>query len=299
MVKNTPLSLDDLFGGCDFKQKENSLTKVNHDIIDTYPNQPRYLTQENIEKGFLESVKAYGVYEPVILSVQKNGRRLMLAGHKRLLANKLAGYEEILAIEKHGLEQWQEKIIVAHTNFQQGIQNMSQTERYRSMSLEMEALVQFRQYLRDNKLDLSGEIELDGRVFKFEHLEKSREIIAKRYSVKPSDVQRMMRLKYLSADFMHLLDEKKMPLNAGVALSYLTTEQQNQVYSTLDNIKITLEKAVALRELSEQEMLSEDKIAEILNGICTKTAKEKRVALSPKLINTYFTGKAQNILQAF
>lgn len=296
MAKNTPLSLDDLFGGCHVEQAENVLTKTCHDLIDEYPNQPRYLTQENLDKGFLESVKACGVYEPVILSIQKNGRRLMLAGHKRLLANKLAGNTEIIAIEKQGLEQWQEKIIVGHTNFQQGVQNMSHSERYRSMSLEMDALVQFRQYLKDNKLDTKGEIVLNGQVFQLEHLEKSRDLIAKRYHISGSDVQRIMRIKYLCKQFMLLLDKKDLPFRAAVALSYLTENQQEELYNALGDTKITVDKATTLKELSEQNLFLVDNVLQVLNSTDITPCKENRVSLAPKLITTYFTGKSQEYI---
>lgn len=102
MVKKTGLGkgLDALFGPTPEEEqvKENDVLK-NLKITDVEPNreQPRKnFNQEAIEE-LAESIKEYGLIQPIIVS-KKDGYYCIIAGERRWRACKLAGLEKIPAI---------------------------------------------------------------------------------------------------------------------------------------------------------------------------------------------------------
>jgi len=74
------------------------VTEVPLDLICTNPDQPRKSFQENELKELSESIKEYGVLQPIILKKDKFGLYILIAGERRLRAATLAGLTKIPAV---------------------------------------------------------------------------------------------------------------------------------------------------------------------------------------------------------
>ncbi|WP_071026172.1 ParB/RepB/Spo0J family partition protein [Peptoniphilus raoultii] len=79
--------------------EKNIFMEINLELIMTNENQPRkYFDQESL-KELSESIKNYGIIEPLIL--KKDGDKfLVISGERRFRAAKLAGLERVPAIIK-------------------------------------------------------------------------------------------------------------------------------------------------------------------------------------------------------
>ena len=102
MAKNTGLGkgLDALFGNVKMEEEiqENDVLR-NLKITEVEPNrdQPRKnFDQESLE-GLAESIKTYGVIQPIVVS-KKDGYYAIIAGERRWRASKIAELKEIPAI---------------------------------------------------------------------------------------------------------------------------------------------------------------------------------------------------------
>jgi len=115
MAKMTGLGkgLDALFGGMPVEEEqmqENDILK-NLKITEVEPNrnQPRKnFEQESLEE-LAESIKTYGIIQPIVVS-KKDGYYSIVAGERRWRAAKLAGLEEIPAIVRDDDEQINKEI---------------------------------------------------------------------------------------------------------------------------------------------------------------------------------------------
>lgn len=67
------------------------------DLIDPNPYQPRKEFDETALQSLAESIKAYGVIQPIVVSSATGGRYHLVVGERRLRAAKLAGLREIPA----------------------------------------------------------------------------------------------------------------------------------------------------------------------------------------------------------
>ena len=128
MPKMTGLGkgLDALFGGAPMEMQDNKSEQVEDNenlktlkITEVEPNrdQPRKnFKQESLEE-LAESIKTYGVIQPIVVSKQ-DGYYGIVAGERRWRAAKLAGLEEIPAIIRENDDEQTNKEIALIENIQ-------------------------------------------------------------------------------------------------------------------------------------------------------------------------------------
>lgn len=78
---------------------ESDIKEINLSEIRSNPYQPRKTFNEDALKELAESIKNYGVFQPIIVKKSIKGYDL-IAGERRVRASKLAGLEKIPAIVK-------------------------------------------------------------------------------------------------------------------------------------------------------------------------------------------------------
>lgn len=81
----------------DLSQNTERIQYISIDDIVPNPYQPRKSFSEESIKELSESIKTYGLLQPIIV-YEEEDRYVLIAGERRLKAAKLAGFEEIKAI---------------------------------------------------------------------------------------------------------------------------------------------------------------------------------------------------------
>ena len=74
-------------------------------LIDVNPNQPRKNFEPTALKELADSIKVHGIFQPIILNKNADGRFIIVAGERRFRASKIAGLKTIPAIVKNYTEQ--------------------------------------------------------------------------------------------------------------------------------------------------------------------------------------------------
>jgi ParB family chromosome partitioning protein len=77
--------------------KETEQTKIQIDLIDANPWQPRTDFEEESLQELAQSIKIHGLIQPITVRKMENGRYQLIAGERRLRASKIAQLEEIPA----------------------------------------------------------------------------------------------------------------------------------------------------------------------------------------------------------
>lgn len=77
--------------------KIDGVSDIELSLIDNNPNQPRKNFDATALNELAESIKRYGVVQPVVL-VKRNNRYLIVAGERRFRASKIAGLKKIPAV---------------------------------------------------------------------------------------------------------------------------------------------------------------------------------------------------------
>ena len=79
---------------------DKNIQEIPVNQIDANPNQPRKAFNEETLKKLEQSIKKYGVVQPVIVRKKDNGNYELIAGERRLRAAKNAQFEKIPVVIK-------------------------------------------------------------------------------------------------------------------------------------------------------------------------------------------------------
>lgn len=75
--------------------KQDSVGKIRIDSIEVNPNQPRAKFDEEALRELADSIKTYGLIQPITVRPIANGKYQLISGERRLRACKLAGLQDV------------------------------------------------------------------------------------------------------------------------------------------------------------------------------------------------------------
>ena len=219
----------------------------------------------------VESIREHGVICPLIVRPGKEDGYEIIAGHRRKRACELLGLETVPCFIRD-LTDEEATITMVDSNIQR--EELLFSEKAFAYKMKLDAVRKQGQRTDLTSRQLVGKLEAADEVG-----EKSGE--------SGRQIQRFIRLTFLIKPLLDYVDEKRIPFNAGIELSYLKPEEQEQIYQTIERLCVfpSLAQAKRLKELSREGKLDE-------NGIEIVLSDEKPVALAVRLqrkkLNEYF-----------
>jgi len=249
-------SVDDLFSTEESRvdsQREKVLEIPLSEISD-FPNHPFKVKADEAMLEMADSVKQYGVLVPGLVRPKADGGYEMVAGHRRKKASELAGRETMPCIVRN-LDDDEATIIMVDSNLQR--ENILPSEKAFAYKMKLEAMK--RQAGRPSK-ENSVQVELN---FKGQ---QSRDILAKQTGESGPQIFRYIRLTELIPSILEMVDEKRIAFNPAVEISYLTENEQQDLYKTMQSEDCTpsLSQAQRMKKLSQDGRLNIDVIFSIL-----------------------------------
>ena len=246
--------LDDLFS-TDESRAEAQLEKVvmlNPADISDFPSHPFKVKQDEAMAEMVDSVKQYGVLVPALVRPKADGGYEMVAGHRRKCAATLAGITEMPCIVRN-LTDDEATIIMVDSNLQR--ETILPSEKAFAYKMKLEAMK--RQAGRP-KNSAPLEPNLKGT--------RSNEELAANSPDSRSQIQRYIRLTELIPPVLDMVDNGKIAFRPAVELSYLSKEQQQSLYDTMECEDCTpsLAQAIKMKEFSRNGKLSAEVILSIM-----------------------------------
>ena len=247
--------LDDLFS-TDESRAEAQLEKVvtlNPADISDFPNHPFKVKQDEAMAEMVDSVKQYGVLVPALVRPKADGGYEMVAGHRRKCAATLAGITEMPCIVRN-LTDDEATIIMVDSNLQR--ETILPSEKAFAYKMKLEAMK--RQGQRSDLTSAPLEPKLKGS--------RSNEELAASSPDSRSQIQRFIRLTELIPPVLDMVDSGKIAFRPAVELSYLSKEQQQSLYDTMECEDCTpsLAQAIKMKEFSRDGKLSAEVILSIM-----------------------------------
>ena len=269
--------LDDLFS-TDESRAEAQLEKVvtlNPADISDFPNHPFKVKQDEAMAEMVDSVKRYGVLVPALVRPKADGGYEMVAGHRRKCAATLAGITEMPCIVRN-LTDDEATIIMVDSNLQR--ETILPSEKAFAYKMKLEAMK--RQGQRSDLTSAPLEPKLKGS--------RSNEELAASSPDSRSQIQRFIRLTELIPSVLDMVDSGKIAFRPAVELSYLSKEQQQSLYDTMECEDCTpsLAQAIKLKEFSRDGKLSTEVILSIMQE--EKPNQREQFKMSKERISKYF-----------
>lgn len=269
--------LDDLFS-TDESRAEAQLEKVvtlNPVDITDFPNHPFKVKQDEAMAEMVDSVRQYGVLVPALVRPKADGDYEMVAGHRRKCAAMLAGITEMPCIIRN-LTDDEATIIMVDSNLQR--ETILPSEKAFAYKMKLEAMK--RQGQRSDLTSAPLEPKLKGS--------RSNEELAASSPDSRSQIQRYIRLTELIPPVLDMVDGSKIAFRPAVELSYLSKEQQQSLYDTMECEDCTpsLAQAIKMKEFSRDGKLTEEVILSIMQE--EKPNQREQFKMSKERISKYF-----------
>ena len=242
---------DELFMD-DSSRKEEKLPRI-YDIplseIDDFPDHPFQVKLDEDMAQLVKSILANGIITPVTLRKKGDGRYEMIAGHRRKKACEIAGFTTIKAEIKE-LTQEEATIFMVESNLQRSTILPSE----KAFAYKMRLVAMNRQGQRSvTSSPLGTRLRSD-------------EVLAQQTGDSRNQIHRYIRLTYLIKPLLDMVDGERIALRPAVELSYLQTQEQQDLLEAVAYVDATpsLAQAIKMKNLSRSAGLNADTILAIM-----------------------------------
>ena len=194
------------------------LVEYSDDAFESITGRPQPFkahSQESLE-SLSKSIKENGVINPIIVRPLEDGKYQILAGRNRARASRICGKTDIPAIVRADIDDIGAAMIMLDTNLEQR-PHLSYSEKAYAYKMRVDlgrSQGQRTDIEGGKKVDVLSEIGKDNN--------DSRRTVAY-----------LIRLTYLILPLIEMIDDGRLGFKIGVAISYLTTETQNLLYSEI------------------------------------------------------------------
>lgn len=252
----------------DVKEDTNKSIMISIDKLEDYPNQPFKRYSEEKQKEMIESIKLNGIINDLIVRPLPNGNYQILSGHNRKDCAKIVGLTEVPCKIKDNMTDDDASLILIDSN-----------------------LIQRKDFLPS---ELAKGLMMKKDIYKKRNVRSDFfEEIGKEQNMSRGNIQRYLRLNYLNPKLLEMVDNKEINIKLGEELSFLKEEEQEFLASLIyPNVqKLTTNQVKKLKEESNADTLTEEKIIEILEKKENEDNEEEdsgEVTFSSEELDKYF-----------
>lgn len=219
------------------KEGEGFSIRLHPDYFFDFLDHPFSVNREVADyKDLYDSIKANGINEPVKARPREGGGLELISGHRRHDIAKQLNYPVPVIIEQVDTNDAQIECVDGNLHRQ----DIPTSELARAAKMKMEALA--RKAGRRSKMDqLTGPSK------------RTDQIVAEDMGMSRNQVNRLVRIDSLVPELKQQVDDKKLPFNTAVELSYLKPEEQGKVvdYMKKEEVVPSLAQATQLKEASK------------------------------------------------
>jgi len=215
-------------------------------------------------KELFQSIKRFGVKDPVLARFGKDGELEIISGQRRHLIATELNYPVPAIIQQ--LDDDDARILVADGNLHR--EHISTYDLSRAVKMKSESM--------KHKV---------GRRSKFDTGPKKQytdEAIAAEMGMSTAKLNRLMKLSEATKQICDLVDDNTIPLSVAYNIAFLTPKVQDTVADLIGiNVKVNNENTQLLKKVAEKESLTEKKIRDVLEGNYPPKVVEKPKPVTP------------------
>ena len=254
------------------KELKETIQSIPIEYIDDYPNHPFKIQDDEQMQKLIQSIQDYGVITPVVVRKKEDDRYELISGHRRKYACKFLGIEHLPVIVRD-LSREEAVISMVDSNLQR--EHILPSEKAFAYKMKMDAMKR-----QGSRTDLTSR-PVGEKLLTVEKVSDDSEDSARQ-------VHRYIRLTELTSELLELVDQGRIAFRPAVELSYLSEEEQRDLWETIDCEDVTpsYSQALRMRELSRQGQLDMDTIFAIMRE--EKPNQKEQVKIPMDRFSKYF-----------
>jgi len=226
---------------------------------------------EDMEKT-VDSIRQFGVLNPVIVRPMDGGGYEIVSGHRRCHGATLAGLETVPAIVRN-LDDDAATILMVDSNLQR--ETILPSERAWALKMKYDAV----KHQGERKDLTSSQVGM-----KLQTLD----LMGQESGESRNQLHRYLRLTNLIPELLEMVDTKELAFNPAVELSYITKEQQQDFLEAMDYAQSTpsLSQAQRIKKLSQEGMCTLEAMCAVMDE--EKKPEQDHITLKHDVLKKYF-----------
>lgn len=218
-----------------------------------------------------ESIAQYGILSPLLARPVEGGYEIV-SGHRRRAASLRLGLDRLPVLVRDMTDD-EAVILMVDSNIQR--ENLLPSEKAFAYQMKLEAMKHQAGRPSKNSPQVASNYRSD-------------DAVAEQANVSGDTIRRYIRLTNLAKPLLDMVDEQKIALSPAVELSYLTKQEQAELWDIIQSECCTpsLSQAVRLKKLSQKAELTPEAILDIMSEM--KANQRERVRIEVSAIRKYF-----------
>ena len=249
------------------------MTNISINKLHEFRDHPYQVLDNEEMNSLIESVQQQGIMTPLIVRPLEGttDEYEIISGHRRFRAAQKAGLAEVPAFIRP-VSRDEAAIMVVDSNLHR--EHLQPSEKAFAYKLKAEALKH-----QGQRNDLTSE-QLAPKL--------STELIAEQEGTSKDTVKRYIRLTKLIPDILKMVDEQRIAFSVGVELSYLTENEQQDLFEAieLEDKTPSLSQAIQMKKLSQSGKLDSDTISKIISE--EKPNQREKISFQYDVLSKYF-----------
>ena len=253
------------------------MTNISINKLHEFRDHPYQVLDNEEMNSLIESVQQQGIMTPLIVRPLEGttNEYEIISGHRRFRAAQKAGLTEVPAFIRP-VSRDEAAIMVVDSNLHR--EHILPSEKAYAYKLKLEAMSRqgYRSDLTSNQV---------GR-----RLETA-DIIAEQSDESKTQIRRYIRLTKLIPDILKIVDEQRIAFSVGVELSYLTENEQQDLFEAieLEDKTPSLSQAIQMKKLSQEGKLDSETISKIISE--EKPNQREKISFQLDELSKYFPKK--------
>ena len=246
--------------------------EIRIDQLRGFKDHPFQVKDNEELQALCDSIREYGVLSPLLARPTEDGYEI-ISGHRRKAAALKLGLDKLPVLVRDMTDD-EAVILMVDSNLQR--ENLLPSEKAFAYKMKLEAIKRKAgRPSKENSRQLVGNYE-------------SADLIGQDTGESGRTIQRYIRLTYLAKPILDLVDQQRIAFSPAVELSYLTRQEQAELWDIMQSEDCTpsLSQAVRLKKLSQKAELTPEKILDIMSE--QKANQKDRVRIEVSQLRKYF-----------
>lgn len=247
------------------------ISQLSPDKLTPFAKHPYRVREDAAMDELVESIRVHGILSPLLARPKGEGYELV-SGHRRRLAAQKLGLPTVPVLVREMTDD-EAVILMVDSNLQR--ENLLPSEKAFAYKMKLEAM---------NRQGRRTDLTSTTVVPKF----RSNEVIGKESGESRETVRRYIRLTNLVPPLLQMVDDGRIAFSPAVELSYLTRDEQAELWDLIGREDATpsLSQALRMKQLSREAKLT----PEVLYAILTeeKPNQKEQIRIKTESLRKYF-----------
>ena len=250
---------------------KEKLLELRLEELHGFRNHPFQVKDDEAMDALCDSIAQYGVLSPLLARPVEDGYEIV-SGHRRRAAALRLCLDKLPVLVREMTDD-EAVILMVDSNIQR--ENLLPSEKAFAYKMKLEAM-------RHQGKATSSQFGMNSEG------KQSLDMIGEQNGESRNQVHRFIRLTNLAKPILSMVDEQKIAFSPAVELSYLTKQEQAELWDIMQSEACTpsLSQAVRMKKLSQKAELTPEAIFDIMSE--EKANQKERVRLEVSAIRKYF-----------